>query len=583
MSGLPVAPFDRARYVGTVCQVDPSSVRINLPHAASAVSDHHAGYSMPAGQVGEFVLIESEEHAIVGRITEVKLPESDRLSVEPTSDNDKSPNPIGLVQLLTSLELATGKAVRGIPSHPRIAQHVFSAHPLLIKHAVEQGHESNQSVQLATLPSSLNTLVSLSPEALFGRHCAVLGTTGGGKSWTVARLVEEIVRLNGKAILFDATGEFKALKDGVRHVHLGGHPINIEDKREFVGYPFNQLNESDVFALFNPTGASQAPKLREALRSLKLASLCPQLAPNGFLPKTNQSKKPIEEALTANALQLDAENTDYSIHLLPRQIQEECVWPSGGTGSSPDHSRWGATNNNDLSYCNTLLARIETTIKSQFMACIFKPEALTALPQVITDFLSSNDAVLRISMEDLPFEHNTRELVTNAIGRYLLKLARAGSFRANPTVVILDEAHQFLNKSLGDEYSKVSLESFGVIAKEGRKYGLTAVLATQRPRDIPEDVLSQMGMFIVHRLINEKDRAVVERACGYMDASAAAFLPTLGQGEAILVGVDSPMPLPVRIIPPKATPQSEGPQYKKHWLNSPKHEAVNDKQGFTDR
>jgi uncharacterized protein len=61
----------------------------------------------------------------------------------------------------------------------------------------------------------------------------------------------------------------------------------------------------------------------------------------------------------------------------------------------------------------------------------------------------------------------------------------------NPTVVILDEAHQFLDKSLGDEYSRVSLESFGVIAKEGRKYGLTAVLATQRPRDIPEDVLSQ--------------------------------------------------------------------------------------------
>jgi DNA helicase HerA-like ATPase len=146
-------------------------------------------------------------------------------------------------------------------------------------------------------------------------------------------------------------------------------------------------------------------------------------------------------------------------------------------------------------------------------------------------------------------------------------LARKGTFRNNPTVVILDEAHQFLDKSLGDEYSRISLESFGLIAKEGRKYGLTTLLATQRPRDIPEDVLSQMGMFIVHRLINEKDRQVVEKACGNMDASAAAFLPTLGQGEAIVVGIDSPMPLPVQIIRPSATPQSEGPQYKKHWVD----------------
>jgi uncharacterized protein len=78
-----------------------------------------------------------------------------------------------------------------------------------------------------------------------------------------------------------------------------------------------------------------------------------------------------------------------------------------------------------------------------------------------------------------------------------------------------------------------------------------------------------MGMFIVHRLINEKDRQVVERACGNMDASAAAFLPTLGQGEAILVGVDSPMPLPVQIIAPLATPQSEGPQYTSYWKPRP--------------
>src|SRR6218665_371010 len=562
MSRFPVAPFDPARYIGTVCQIYPSMVRVNLPHAASPVSGHHAGYAMPAGQVGEFVLIEGEEYAIVGRITEVKLPERDRLTVEPTADTDSVANPIGLVQLLTSLELASGKAVRGIPALPRIAQHVFSAHPSLIKYAIEQGYETDRSIRLASLSHSLNTVVSLTPEALFGRHCAVLGTTGGGKSWTVARLVEEIVRLNGKVILFDATGEFKALNTGVRHVYLGGQKENDEDKREFVGYPFYQLSESDIFVLFNPTGASQAPKLREALRSLKLAHLCKDLAPEGYIPKINRTKEIVQQQLIQNTALLDQDGAFYDIQFLAKQIQEECAYPSANFGK--DHTKWGDAGN-ELTYCTSLIARIETTLKSPFMACIFKPDGLIPLPQMVEDFMKSNHSALRISMEYLPFEHNTRELVTNAVGRYLLKLARTGSFRPNPTVVVLDEAHQVFDKSLGDEYSRVSLESFGVIAKEGRKYGLTTVLATQRPRDIPEDVLSQMGMFIVHRLINEKDRQVVERACGNMDASAAAFLPTLGQGEAILVGVDSPMPLPVHIIPPQATPQSEGPQYSSHW------------------
>lgn len=560
MSGLPIAPFDPARYIGTVCQVDPNTVRVNLPNAASPISGHHAGYGMPAGQVGEFVLIESEEHAIVGRITEVKLPERDRLTVEPTADNDSNANPVGLIQLLTSLELASGKAVRGIPAYPRIAQHVFSAHPLLIKHAVEQGHEADQSIQLAFLPHLFNTMVSLTPEALFGRHCAVLGTTGGGKSWTVARLVEEIVRLNGKAILFDATGEFKALNDGVRHVHLGGQPENAEDKREFVGYPFNYLNEADFFVMFNPTMASQAPKLREALRSLKLLEIDSTLGTDGYLIKANKSKKPIEDKFIEFADRIEVEGAPFKIKHLSRQIEHECVksWAD----------KWNGSDEQTLGYCSTLLAKINVALQSAHLKCIFNPEHLTPLPEVIKSFLKSEKSVLRISMADLPFEHNTRELVTNAIGRYLLKLARTGSFRANPTVVVLDEAHQFLDKSLGDEYSRVSLESFGLIAKEGRKYGLTAVLATQRPRDIPEDVLSQMGMFIVHRLINEKDRQIVERACGNMDASAAAFLPTLGQGEAILVGVDSPMPLPVKIFPPKAIPQSEGPKYSSHWITA---------------
>lgn len=134
-----------------------------------------------------------------------------------------------------------------------------------------------------------------------------------------------------------------------------------------------------------------------------------------------------------------------------------------------------------------------------------------------------------------------------------------------PTVVILDEAHQFLNKHLGDETNRITLDNSGLISKEGRKYGLTCILATQRPRDIPDDVLSQMGMFVVHRLINELDRKIVEKAYGHLDGAAAAFLPVLRQGEAILVGADFSMPMSVQIIQPDYPPESNGPAYDELW------------------
>ena len=94
-------------------------------------------------------------------------------------------------------------------------------------------------------------------------------------------------------------------------------------------------------------------------------------------------------------------------------------------------------------------------------------------------------------------------------------------------------------------------------------------IATQRPRDIPEGVLSQMGTLVVHRLINDKDREVVERASGEIDRSAAAFLPTLAPGQAVFIGVDFPIPLTVQIGRPGAEPDSRGPDYQQYWSQEP--------------
>ena len=174
--------------------------------------------------------------------------------------------------------------------------------------------------------------------------------------------------------------------------------------------------------------------------------------------------------------------------------------------------------------------------------------------------------MLRICLSGVSYEFNAREIIANALGRLLLSKARTGIFRKKPIVVVVDEAHNFLGRRIGAEDSASKLDAFEIIAKEGRKYGLSICLATQRPRDITEGVLSQMGTLIVHRLTNDRDREVVERACGEIDRSASAFLPNLQPGEVSIIGADFPIPLTIKITQPFTKPLSDSANFQTGWM-----------------
>ena len=100
-----------------------------------------------------------------------------------------------------------------------------------------------------------------------------------------------------------------------------------------------------------------------------------------------------------------------------------------------------------------------------------------------------------------------------------------------------------------------------MVAKEGRKFGLTVMVATQRPGDLPAGVLSQMGCMIVHRLTERRDQDHIADASSYLDRDVARMLPALVPGECILVGSALPLAVPVRMTPPDAPPNSEGPRF----------------------
>ena len=555
-------------FLGVASSISARSIGVNLSEAGRPSGSHYSGKRYGRGEVGEFVLIEGQQCVLLGRISEVRLREQERRTIKPNFNEGKDLDAIGQIQLLGSISLDNLLVIPGVEAYPRLGDRIYAAPhrfisllPLLLekKQVVDQ-----VSLDIGFIDSIGDSKVSVKPEKLFGRHCAILGSTGGGKSWTTARIIEEAIKYNSKIILIDATGEYRDFYgECIKNCHLGSPVKKATDSLECTLPPTSFL-ESDFISLFEPAGKVQGPKLRAAIRSLRLAKIQPSLAPKGYIQKIDQIKTGVEaaESTPEIAAKLDDPTQEFDVFHLVKQIEEECVWPS----TNRDYNKWGGADGN-FSYCLSLVSRINGVLASSAFSCVFKPQVeITSLTDEIDNFLSSNDKRLfRICMSGVEYEFKAREIVTNAIGRYLLNKARSGAFHHMPTLVIVDEAHNFLGRHIGGEDYSSKLDAFEIIAKEGRKYGLNICLATQRPRDITEGVLSQIGTLIVHRLTNDRDRDVVERACGEIDKAASAFLPNLRPGQAAIIGVDFPIPLTIQIEKPNNRPKSDGPTYQKHW------------------
>ncbi|WP_454737251.1 ATP-binding protein [Cupriavidus necator] len=555
--------------LGVVSSVSAHAVKVNLAHAGEVSGHYLDAHRYGKGEVGELVLIEAQQTMLLGRITEVALPDRDRHEISQDFDGLRQVDAIGVVRLLGSIHPVTLKVQAGISSYPRLGDRVFAAPghfvsriPMLTDKGIDT-EVPPVALRLGVVAGDSGFPLSVTPEKLFGRHCAILGSTGGGKSWTTARIIDECRRYQAKIVLLDATAEYRSLSgDDIHHRHLGT-PLHLAQNSAGVTLPPTDFTEGDFIALFQPSGKTQGPKLREAIKSLRLAQLVPDIAPHGFIPKIGEPRAAFRRALNAdnNAARVEDPTQPFDVHLLVRQIVQECCFPE----DSKNPERFGPQSN-ELAYCSSLLTRIMAITRSPALSCVFDADpTLPSLADCLAAFLDSDATVLRVCMSAIGYEFGAREVIANAIGRMLLQQARAEAFRERPLLVILDEAHNFLGKSVGGEDYALNLDAFELIAKEGRKYGLNICMATQRPRDITEGVLSQMGTLLVHRLTNDRDREVVERACGEIDRAAAAFLPNLKQGEVALVGVDFPIPVTIQIDRPRQPPLSDGPSYQQCW------------------
>ena len=572
--------FSQDLFVGYVHFVSPSFLKVHFPSSTLLNKFFNSGEGFHPGIVGEYVIIEGEDYGFLGKIVELSLPEKERLELSETSFKQTDFHPVGKIELLVCFDYYKETIKKGLNQFPPVGSKVYACSSEALSIFLKDFGSKEDNVEeilfeLASIPSNILSLVNVSPDALFNRHCAIVGTTGGGKSWTVARILEQTVQNSGKAILIDATGEYYTLKE---HLQDKITFANFNSSTHSTYFHYSSLRETDLYAMFRPSGQAQLPKLQEAMKSLRLVSLV----------KNKQQK-------TANDLQLEShfvahpvfgfttvtkaeqprmqfivgakENADiyspycnFAIKGLANQVNKECFSDFSNDGN------FGRINQQTEGHCVSLVSRILLTTSNKDFENVFGFDKDVVdnedLRFKIDNYLKDDSKnLLIISLNKIPFDGQVKDILVNAIGRYLLEEALSEKFKLNPVLLFVDEAHQFLNNKVRDEYSiEVELNAFERIAKECRKFGLFLVLATQMPRDIPNGILSQMGTFIVHRLINESDRRAIEFACSESSRSLLSFLPVLSPGEALLTGVDFPMPFILRIIEPKSKPDSRTPK-----------------------
>ena len=173
---------------------------------------------------------------------------------------------IGHIQLLGSISMTDFHFTPGVDTYPRLGDRVYAApHQLiaLIPYLMTKKEDGDTPVQLelGTVGDAIESKVRITPEKLFGRHCAILGATGGGKGWTTARIIEECIKHKGKIILLDATGEYGEFSGAeVTQCHLG-EPVHKAEISIACSLPPTSFEESDFLALFQPSGKVQGPKI----------------------------------------------------------------------------------------------------------------------------------------------------------------------------------------------------------------------------------------------------------------------------------------------------------------------------------
>jgi hypothetical protein len=424
--------------------------------------------------------------------------------------------------------------------------------------------QSNYEIPLSIGKYSIdeNAEAFLDGDKLFQRHAVIVGSTGSGKSWCVAKLVEQIAKLPmANCILFDIHGEYSGTDfnaDGIQHFRIAnpsdlGKTGNLENNALML--PYWLLTYEEMLAMLLDRSDSNAPN--QAMIFSKSV----------FTEKENHLTS-IGDTKFKGSITIDSP-IPYKIENVITEISrldEEMVAGSRGDKQGPFNGK-----------LTRFIQRLEAKSQDKRLGFMFQisedelhidwmDKLCNALMQGSTTN-SKNAGVKVIDFSEVPSD--VLPLVIGLVARIVFTVQQwTATDKRHPICLLCDEAHLYIpERTNQDAAAELGLKNFERIAKEGRKYGVSLTVISQRPAEVNRTVLSQCNNFISLRLSNAEDQAVIKKLLPDNLAGLTDVLPILDIGEALIVGDASLLPTRVIIDKPTIKPQSATVQFWKEWSN----------------
>jgi len=574
--------------VGNVQDVSGTSVSVALHPDGHSGLNFVGGQGYRIGQIGSFVKIPVGYIDLFGIVSQV--------GASAVPGNLTSPAPNGMrwmtIQLIGE-GYRNGAFQRGISQYPTIDDEVHLVAEQDLRAIYGRTDHQNHLVRIGHIAGSESIDALVDVNKLVTRHSAVLGTTGSGKSTTVAGLLTALSDRerfpSARIVLLDLHGEYaKALGDRAKVFRVS--PSRSRPNEHQLCIPFWALSFEEVMRLafgHVPSDNKARNVIMERIVSAKISHL--KLHPIAGLTADNvNADSPIPFSLSqlwydlyctefgtyyrslgspldpANwAYALDPTNNplkgDASLGTPPRFKQVKDV------KEDPEKINYLPDGLNFRGPLESLGAKLRTS-RFDF---VLKPGDWTpdlngvpksSLEDLMTQWLGGELPITILDLSGVP------STLTSEIIGSLLRILYDGLFwarnlseggRERPLLIVMEEAHAYLNETTDGSASLMTQR----IVKEGRKYGIGAMIVSQRPSEINPTILSQCGTFFAMRLANSKDRAHVTGAIADNLDGLTNMLPVLRTGEAIVLGEAVKLPMRALITAPgkDRRPDSQDP------------------------
>ena len=568
---------DEATFIGTVRRVTGATVYATLSPDLPSTSPIVNGRVYRIGQIGSFVRIPLGFLNVYGIVSMVGA-----VSVQ----GDETLGPISLAAECTLEIKLIGEAYRGSPFerglsiYPTVDDeiHVVTEDDLAKIYAPY----GSAPVRIGSHSASESLAATLDLDKLVTRHAAILGSTGTGKSNTVAAILKAIT--NGdfpkaQVIVIDPHGEYGTAFDGISRVFSIGdaaHPFQLP----YWCLSFDEL----AWFLVDRRAASetiQDGNLRDKIFELRQASAA------SVTVGAAQPKLTADEITVDLPLHFDVRGLWYHFDRLERVTysdvsrtkDKETIQTEGDAATLKSAKFLPAALGSaapfkpqPLPVMGTYTNKILQRLRDRRYDFLLQPGGYDGktkdLNDLVADWLNHDHPITVFDLAGVPPE--VIDLVVGLLSRTLFEVMFWGRDlsdigKQRPVLIVFEEAHRYLPSGEGFFIQGYARRSVQRILKEGRKYGLGAILVSQRPSELDETLLSQCGTFLALRLSNGQDQGRVKSAVPDELAGLVDLLPALRTGEAIISGEATQIPSRVRVHLIEPRPSSGDPEVSRLW------------------